>query len=113
MPLVHIHNIIQCIGNMTQHNAINVHYDNVEVDKYKEAQNDETSEPYYLEIIHNDNSDSGYNVIMKPNISYSSIQMAATTNSMEVNQLCVPYVILQSNHMHMMTSQSPDYENIH
>ena len=66
---------------MTQHNAINVHYDNVEVDKYKEAQNDETSEPYYSEIIHNDNSDSGYNVIMKPNISYSSIQMAATTNS--------------------------------
>ena len=50
------------------------------MDEYKEAQNEETSEPYYSEIVRSDNSNSGYNVIMKPNISYCTVQMG-TTNS--------------------------------
>ena len=33
---------------------INVQYDTIEVDEYKEAQDEETSEPYYSEIIHNE-----------------------------------------------------------
>ena len=53
-----------------------VQYDSIDVNKYKEAQNEEISEPYYSEIVHNDNSDSGYT--MRPNISYSTLQTANT-----------------------------------
>ena len=45
----------------------------------KEAQNEDTSEPYYSQIIHNDNSDSGY--VMKSNISYSALQMSIVTDT--------------------------------
>ena len=40
---------------------------------------------YYSEITHNVNNNSGYNVTMKPTISYSIIQnlIAMTTNSSE------------------------------
>ena len=51
-----------------------VQYDNIEIE---EIQNEEISEPYYSEITHNDNSDSEYT--MKPNISYSTSQIASTT----------------------------------
>ena len=79
------------IGNTAQ-DTISAHYDNIEVDEYKEAQDEETSEPYYSEIARklNDNNDS---VIMKPNISYSTLQMAMTTNNGGDES-----VICQSNH---------------
>ena len=51
-----------------------VQYDIIEMG---ETQNEEISEPCYSEITHNDNSDSGYT--MKPNISYSTSQIASTT----------------------------------
>ena len=58
-----------------------VQYDCIESDvgEHKETQNDEISEPYYSEIVHNVSSDSGYT--MKPNISYSTLQV---TNAMSI-----------------------------
>ena len=56
-----------------------VQYDSIDVSEYKDAQNEEILEPYYSEIVHNNNSDSGYT--MKPNISYSTLQITNTTIS--------------------------------
>ena len=91
--------------------AKDVQYDKI---KIEETRNEEISEPYYSKIIHNDNSDSGYS--MKPNISYSTSQIARTTiniggNGQSLARVCTPSVEAFSKIAKQ--KQSPDYEDIH
>ena len=91
-----------------------VQYDNIEIE---ETQNEEISEPYYSVITHNDNSNSGYT--MKPNISYSTSQIANTTidisgSGQSLVRVCIsskPSV--EASDITAIQKQSPDYEDIH
>jgi hypothetical protein len=57
-----------------------VQYDVIEME---ESKNEEISEPYYSEITHNKNNNSGY--IMKPNICYSTSQITNATIDISVS----------------------------
>ena len=91
-----------------------VQYDNI---KIEETQNEEISEPYYSEITHNNNSDSGYT--MKPNISYSTSQIASTTinisgNGQLLSRVCTACKSsVEASEAIAIQKQSPDYEDIH
>ena len=88
-----------------------VQYDNIE-----ETQNEEISEAYYSEITHNDNSDSGYT--MKPNISYSTSQIASTTidiggHDQSLARVCTSHKSsVEAFGKIAKQKQSPDYEDI-
>ena len=91
------------------------HYDIIEMDK---AQNEETSEPYYSEIVHNDSSDSG--CVMKPNISYSTLQITNNTISGHGQSLarvctsCKSSVeISTASDTTEKQNQLSDYEDVH
>ena len=88
-----------------------VQYDNIEI---KEIQNEEISEPYYSQITHNDNSNSGYT--MKPNISYSTSQIASTT--INISGSGQSFVRVCKSSVEALgkiakQKQSSDYEDIH
>ena len=93
-----------------------VQYDNI---KIEETQNEEISEPYYSKITHNNNSDTGYT--MKPNISYSTSQIASTTiidisgnYGQSLARVCTACKSsVEASEAIAIQKQSPDYEDIH
>ena len=101
------------------HETANVHYDTIEVDEYKEAQDEEISEPYYSEIAHNDSSDPRY--IMKSNVCYNTLQASTVTNTMNSGHgesaMCISCQPSVKTPAALGTTakrnQSPDYDDIH
>ena len=90
-----------------------VQYDSIEME---EAQTEEISEPYYSEITHNNNSDSGYT--MKPNISYSTSQIAGITinisgHDQSLARVCTCKSSVEASGKIVKQNQSSDYEDIH
>ena len=84
----------------------------------EEAQTEETPEPYYSKITHNDdNRDSGY--IMKPNISYSMSQIVSTTinisgHAQSLARVCTPSKFsVEASDKIAQQNQSSNYEDVH